>query len=161
MTATSTASALPDPDLEPEDTEAPPRRRRGRVLVLLPVLLAVAGAVWFLFLRGGEEEPPAEPEEGQVVEVAQMTVNLAGDDLHYLRFAFALVLAPDVAGPDVEPRYPLVKDAALSVAQSFTQQELRTPEGTERLRSELTARAQEVYPDGLVLRVVLTELLVQ
>lgn len=157
----ATPTALTEPDLEPEDTEAPPRRRRGRLLLLLPVLLAVAGAAWFLFLRGGEEEPPDEPEEGPVVEVAQMTVNLAGEDLHYLRFSFALVLAPEVAGADVEPRYPLVKDAALSVAQSFTQEELRTPAGTERLRSELTARARQVYPDGLVLRVVLTELLVQ
>jgi hypothetical protein len=31
----------------------------------------------------------------------------------------------------------------------------------DELRNRLTARAQEVYPDGEVVRVVLTELLVQ
>lgn len=156
---TATATALTEPEVD-EAEPAPPRSKRKLLLVLAAVVVVLAAA-WWLLLRGGDETAEAPPEDGPVVEVAQMTVNLAGDEFHYVRFAFALVLSAEALPGDVEPRFALVKDAALSVAQSFTEAELRTPEGTDRLRSELTLRAREVYPDGLVRRAVLTELLVQ
>jgi flagellar FliL protein len=155
----ATTTTLPEPDLE--ETEEPRGRSKRKLVLLLVAVLVVAGAAWWLLGRGGDEEADAEPVEGLVVEVAQMTVNLAGEDLHYVRFAFALVLAADVLPGDVERRFALLKDAALSSVQSFTEAELRTPEGTDRLRAELTRHAHDVYADGRVVRVVLTELLVQ
>lgn len=157
--AAATATSLPETETEHAEEASPGRGRK--LLLVLGVVLLVAAAAWWLFLRGGGEDEPTEPEEGLVVEVAQMTVNLAGDDFHYVRFAFALVLTDGTAPAEVEARFPLLKDAALSVAQSFTETELRTPEGTDRLRAELTRRAHDVYPEGLVLRAVLTEMLVQ
>lgn len=158
----TTATALQEAEAVDVDEPRPPRRRRRLVLVAGLVLLAAA-ALWWFVLRGGDEAGAEEPEpvEGAVVEVAQMTANLAGAELHYARFGFAVVLAEEIPPADVEGRFPLLRDAALSVVQGFSQDHLRTPEGTEQFRSELTLRARELYPDGEVLRVVITELVVQ
>lgn len=156
----------PAPDLEqptaPKEEPVPASRRRRRLLLAGAGLLAVAVVAGTLVLRGAaEDEKPAPPPEGPVVEVAQMTVNLAGTELHYARLGIAVVLRDDVVAPDVEGRFPLLQDAALSEAQALAPEVLRTPDGLQQLRERLTTRAQTVYPDGEVLRVVLTELVVQ
>lgn len=155
----ATATALQEAEtIEPGDSA--PRSRKRLLLVVLAVLLVLAAAWWFL-LRGGEEEQESAPVEGAVVEVAQMTANLAGSELHYARFGFAVVLTEDAVPADVEGRFPLLRDAALTAVQGFGQDRLRTPEGTEEFRTVLSERARALYPDGEVLRVVITELVVQ
>lgn len=154
--------AMPKPDQIADDGEDKPRRPRRRLLLVIGgALLGIALAGGVFFLRGPAEEEAAAPVDGPIVEVAQMTVNLAGSQLHYARFGFAVVLQEEFAAPDVEERFPLLQDAALSEVQTFNPDVLRTPEGLDELRGSLTARAGEVYPDGQVLRVVLTEMVVQ
>lgn len=156
--ATTKETARPDVDASVE--EDVPRRSRRKLLLIGIVLGAIAVAVAMTLLRGGEEEPEV-PVDGPVVEVSQMTANLAGSQMQYVRFGFAAVLREDVVGPDVEGRFPLLQDAALSEVQALPADVLRTPEGLQQLRDQLTSRAQDVYPDGEVLRIVLTELVVQ
>lgn len=151
---------LTDPAV-PETAPAPPRRRRKLVLVGVAVLLVAAGAAVFLRSGSDDSDPDAPAVEGAIVEVAQMTANLAGPAVHYARIGFAAVLAADVMPSDVEGRFPLMRDAALSEIGTLPADHLRTPEGVEELRNRLTARARSIYPDGQVLRIVLTELVVQ
>lgn len=157
------ATALTDLQGGEELVESPPRKSRKKLLLALVVLLAAGGAAAWFFLLGGGEEPAGDqaPVDGPVVDVEQMTANLAGPEIHYARFAFAVVLAEGKVAGDVEPRFALLKDAALSEVQQLTTAQLLTPDGADHLRTRLTERAQEIYPDGEVLRVVLTELIVQ
>lgn len=152
------------------DTETPPeKRKRGKLLVILVVVvLAAAGAIgWFALaprpVEAGSVAEPVEPPpaEGEVVEVATMTVNLADSPGRYVRVGFALVLSEGTDPTAVEARYPLLKDAALTEIGRSSGDELLTPEGVDALRQRLSKRARDVYPDGEALRVVLTELIVQ
>lgn len=134
-------------------------------------LLFVAGAL-VLFAAGGfaalkmlepaeAAEPVAEPtvEEGAVLEVAEMTASLGS--AHLARVGIAVVLSAEAVEEQVVGRFPLVKDAAIDEIASSDPARLATPEGVDDLRARLTARATTLYPDGDVLRVVLTELIVQ
>jgi flagellar protein FliL len=149
---------------------APAARGGKRKLVLVVLVLAAvaAGAVGGKMLLAGDPGVPGEevaaapaPAEGEVVTVAKLTASLAGGGSHYARVEFGAVLADTATAAAVEPRFPLLKDLALSTLMGFEPEELRTVAGADRLRQELTARAGEVFPDGEVLRIVLTELLVQ
>lgn len=137
-------------------------------LIILAVVALVAGGLGFAvfsgMLFGGDEAEASEPEpvaEGVIAEVATLTTNIGGNDPGFLRVGFAAVLAEGTVADTVADRYPLLKDAVLSEASRFTRAELETTKGLDRLRQALTERAQAIYPDGEVLRIVLTDLLVQ
>lgn len=156
----------------PEQVEDAPARRRPRwllALVAVVVLGAGGAAAWFLVLAPGpdaevEAEADAEqapPVDGAIVDVTNFTASLAGPDAHFAKVGFAVVLREDAVTEQVSPRFPLLRDAALSVLARTEAPALRSADGQDRLRADLSAAAQEVWPDGEVLRVVLTELVVQ
>lgn len=160
----------------PVEGEAP-AAGGGRVntILLVVVVLFAGAAAYGLFLKptpapaaaedaaAAEPTPEASPEpvEGEVIDVATMTINLAGEDLRYARLGFAVVLESMADPAGVAGRFPLLKDAAITEVSTFTPDELRTSDGVARLRSTLSEEAVELFPDGEVLRVVLTELIVQ
>lgn len=136
-------------------------------LVILVVLALALGAGGFMAMRmlsaPAAEEPVAEPTpvEGEVLDVAEMTATLAGDTPHLARVGFAVVLEESADSALVESKFALLKDAAVTELTESSADELVTPAGVDDLRSRLSVRARDVYPDGEVLRVVLTELVVQ
>jgi flagellar FliL protein len=147
----------------PDTTDGAPTKSRKK-LVIIALLVVVLGAAAGVFLLGGsdaEGTEPAAPVEGEVVDVAVMTTSVAGEAGTYVRVGFAAVLVEGTAAADVEAKFPLLEDAALSAASSFSGAQLRTQEGQDGLRAALTTAAGDIWPDGEVLRIVLTELLVQ
>jgi flagellar protein FliL len=142
--------------------------RKSRKLLMIAAFAAVAvaagaavttGAVPFLGAPATAEEAP--PAEGEVVDVALLTTNVGGGAGTYVRVGFAAVLQEGVTADQVGDRFALLKDAALTEVSKFDGASLATPAGQRSLRQALTARAHEIWPDGEVMRVVLTELLVQ
>lgn len=149
------------------ETEAGKGGRSPLLLVGVAVVVTLAIAAAAFFLLGGsgadasEEEEEPVPVEGAVVDVAEMTLNLAGPTISYAKVSFAAVLLDGVEEATVQGRFALLKDAAISELGTISADSLRTPEGVEELRSRLSARAAAIYPEGEVLRIVLTELVVQ
>lgn len=142
--------------------------KKSKMKIIAPIggvlLLAV---VYFVFLGGGGE---AEDEaavtttivvEGPVIEAEQMTINLADDDPRYARLKFAVVLPMGGDAAAVGERFPILKDSVLDVVIRYTADDLRQPDILDTLRGQFTAKAMEVWPDGEVIRVLITELLVQ
>jgi flagellar basal body-associated protein FliL len=155
---------------ENEETTQEPekkKKKKGKAkLFVIVALVVVVGAGAYLFLfsgsGGSEEAVAAEPVEGVVVDGATMTVALNGEDeTHFVRVSFALVLVEGADSALVGNRIQLLQDAALTLIAGYTAESLRTPEGLDTMRADLSAAAQEVYPDGEVMRVVLTEVIVQ
>jgi flagellar FliL protein len=135
--------------------------KKKLVLIVLPLVLALAGGGYFFMGRSAgspTETTIAEPVEGEVLVIDTMTVNLPED--HYAKVGFALVLSAEAAAEEVKAHLPLMQDAALEILTGFDAQELGSHDGMERLKAELTEHATEEF-EGEVLRVVLTELLVQ
>lgn len=158
MSAIDSPVAAPAPDA--------PKRSKRLLLVVVAAVVAAAAAGYVVSSRGAgapAEEAPAEAAvaEGEVLEVGTVTTNLAGSPGRYARVGVALVLAADADPVAVQGRIALVKDAALRVIGRQEAAALQTPEGSTALRAQLTEEITAVYPEGTVLRVVLTELLVQ
>lgn len=164
------AAPATSPAAAPEAGEPAPRRRRGRLLILAAVLavLVGGGAAWFLTAGASADTdadadaaPPAAVEEGEILEVGTLTTNLGGDRPAYARVGVALVLAADADPTVVEADLALVKDAAITEITRHGADELQGEDGVAALRDGLTSAVGALFEDGQVLRVVLTELLVQ
>ncbi len=138
---------------------------KKKIFVIVGALAVVGAAYFFLFAGSGgasaEEVAVEEPVEGAVIDGATMTVALLGDGDHFVRVSFAVVLVEGADSALVGNRIQILQDAALTTIAGYTAADLKTVEGLDRLRSDLTARSQDVYPDGEVIRVVLTEVIVQ
>jgi flagellar protein FliL len=157
------AMAKKEKSSENEETAegAGKKSKKKLLLIVLPLVLTLGGGGYFFMGRSADsptETTVAEPVEGEVVVVEAMTVNLPED--HYAKVGFALVLSAEAIAKEVEAHLPLMKDAALEILTGFDAEELESFEGMERLKAELSAVATEEF-EGQVLRVVLTELLVQ
>jgi flagellar basal body-associated protein FliL len=140
---------------------------KGKLIGIVGGVVVLLGAVYFLFLGGGGGGEEAGvttttvPVEGAVIEVDEMTITLSDDPVRYARLKFAVVLPEGGDTAAVGDRIPVLKDGVLDVVSAYTAAELVGPAALGVLREELSAKALEVYEDGVVLRVVLTEVLVQ
>lgn len=143
------------------------KKGKGKLIGIVGGVVVLLGAVYFLFLGGGGGEAEAGvttttiPVEGAVIESDQMTITLADDPVRYARITFAVVLPEGGDSTVVGDRMPLLKDGVLDVVAGMTAADLIGPEGLTGLRTDLTSKALEIYDEGEVLRVVLTEVLVQ
>ena len=169
-----------------EETEEKSGGNDKKMLIIgLCAGIAIVAAYFMLFAKpapaegeGEEGDPAAEaaesaevtpiavqtlpPEEGEIFEVATLTVNLDGDQMRYARVQFGIVTNGLALEPiDPLPRIPLLQDKAITTIAGFSASELRTVDGHQRLRDELTADAVEVWPAGEVIKVILYDLIVQ
>jgi flagellar FliL protein len=135
-----------------------------KIIMMVTPALAV-GAGMFFFLGGsGEAAAPTTtlaPIEGEVIAIDTMTVNLVGEEGRYARLGFAVVLDSLADSGAVGTKVPLLQDAALGIMVHYDAATLQTAEGQEQLRQELSEASVALFPDGEVLRAVLTELIVQ
>lgn len=140
---------------------------KTKILLILVVAVVIIGAGLGGFALASGPDPEAEetaeetePRDGDVVEVGELTVSLAGPDSHYARVGLAVVLAENAPQEGVADRFPLLKDAALLTIADTSADRLRSREGLEELRATLTEIAHDIYPEGEVLRVILVEAIV-
>lgn len=154
----ATIAPAPSATVEPA-----PARGRRRLLVVVLVLAAVAAtAAWFMVGPGaGTEAAADEAVEGTVLPLPPLTTTTGTSAPQHARVALALVLVEGADESAVTERAPLLQDALLREVATVDADRLRSATGSDELRENLTAHAQTIWPDGEVLRVVLTELLVQ
>ena len=145
----------------------PEKSDRSKKLIIIAVLVVLASAGGFFATKVMAAPAAATPEveptpvEGEVIEVAEMTASLNGEVPHLARVGFAVVLEESADPTVVQPKFPLLKDAAVTELAESSADVLITPEGVDDLRQRLTDRAHEIYPEGEIVRVVLTQLIVQ
>lgn len=148
----------------PTDAAASAPAGRKRTLLLVVGALVAAAAVWWFVLAPDAEAAPTTDEnveEGSIVALEPLTTTTGTDAPHHARVGIAVVLTADGDEAEVTARSPLLHDALLRHLAATDADRLRSSEGSDALRAELSAAAQEIWPDGDVARVVLTELLVQ
>ena len=138
--------------------------KKKMVMIVVPVLAVVGFMAKSTLLKGkaadAKEAKPA-PVEGEVVDVGSLTVNLADVDKHYARVGIALVLNATAHSEEIVNKVPLLKDEAITKIGAHTSAELRTGEGQEKLREELKEATEHVWHEDEVLKVALTEILIQ
>ena len=154
MTVTETVT-VGDPELE--DGEGVGRSRVLLIAVAAVLLLALAGGWWFLLA----DREPAPPSDGEVLVLPALTATTGNSTLRHARISMGIVLV-DGETPDVlERKVPILQDALLREVAEMDADQLRSREGSDQLRRQLTTDAHAIWGEEVVRRVILTELLVQ
>lgn len=157
MSATATAVA------EPAVEEA--KKKKSKLIpLLIGVVVLLAGVAVYLFLFAGGDDTPVEPTgpppEGVIIQLEPLVTTTGMETPKHARIGLAVVLVEGADATVIADRAPLLQDALLRHIAANDADTLRSAAGSDALRSYLTAAAQDIWPDGEVARVVLTELLV-
>ncbi|MDW3179337.1 MAG: flagellar basal body-associated FliL family protein [Acidimicrobiia bacterium] len=157
-------------DEENEEEEAAAAAAKKKKMIIGGVL--AAGAVYRFVLSGGEPPPDAlaavdEPVEvaiveGEIIQIPEMTLNLADkDELHFARIGLAVVL---LEGEDVTiatTKMPLVQDVVVDVIGEMTFDELREPGAKDQLREVISEQSREAFNGETVSRILFTSFVMQ
>ncbi len=113
--------------------------------------------------RSMPEAIPAEPDpvEGEIVEMEEMILNIGGEGSGYLRIGLALILEEGTSAADFESESAIAKDVAIQYLSSLSDDQLRSAEGRQQAKDELSLLLREAYGGEKVVRVLFTALVMQ
>ena len=154
---TTTTMLADDVDLEP----GKPWRVRRWLLIALACVVAAAAIVGMSALRSASADDDAVQRDGPIITLEPLTTTLGEATLRHARVTLALVLAEGQDPVTVGQRTPELQDALLREVARMDADHLRSSEGSEQLRQQLTEDARGIWGEEVVQRVLLTELLVQ
>ncbi|MEZ5408070.1 MAG: flagellar basal body-associated FliL family protein [Acidimicrobiales bacterium] len=152
---------------------------KKKIIMIVGALVLLGGVYKFVLAKPAEpassltpeelaammtpEEKAAllDPPEGEILQMEEMILNLAGPDETYLKIRLALVLDTLTVAEEFQLELPIAQDVAVQYLSSLEPDEFRSAEGREHVKQELTTRLKEAYHDEHVLRVLITELVMQ
>ena len=137
------------------DPEAPEKKGKGKLVVIVVALLLVAGAGYWFVLKPKGGSKVAKPDPGVVVKLDSIQVNLAGD--HYLKIGVALQ-ATKKAGAELDGSKALDQTIDLFSGQDMHQLARRSYR--EKMKTKLDKRLEKVY-DGDVMGAYFTDFVTQ
>jgi flagellar FliL protein len=139
--------------------------KKKLIMIVVGVALVVGIGAKFTILSGGKAKaatPVASPSPGPVIDLGNMTLNLADTPgPHYAMVGLAVELTPKAAADKITAQVPLLKDAALRTLSGLTMATLLTPAGQDGVRATLTDQAQGIFGKDSITKVLLTEVVVQ
>jgi flagellar FliL protein len=145
------------------------------VIVVVQALVAI-GLTQFLIVpklgvqgadmsgvAAGEEQTTEMPEMGVLVGLEDVIVTLKseGKKPRYLRININLEVKDGMVAQVVSSRLPQLRDMVIMACSGKTPEELSTPEGKKGLRDEIFRRIDEKMPDGTLMNVYFSDLVVQ
>lgn len=159
------------------DAELQEEKKKGGMLkwiIIAVVLLALAGGGYFAYTQffaapseetaAQEEEAqvPAEQLEGQLVPLPVFLVNLA-DPLgrRYLKLGLEVEIKDAEAQAAMDKSMAKIKDSLLLLLSSKTYDELSTMQAKIELKQDIVDRLNQIIGNGNVLRVYITEMVIQ
>lgn len=146
-------------------------------IIILVVLIGLGVGGYFgytMFLAGGDEETAAEETtagedqqameslEGQLVPLPVFLVNLA-DPLgrRYLKLGLEVEVRDPESAANMVKYEAKIKDVMLLLLSSKTYESLASMEAKVELKQEIATRLNQILGKGSVLRVYITEMVVQ
>ncbi len=147
-------------------------KKKLLILLVLVLLLAAGGgaaAYFFLFSKSEEEQeevkkPKVSPQEVGVMYKLEpaFIVNLADPEMTmYARLSVTLEVADQQVLMEVQKKEPIIRDAIIEILSNKTSEELRTPEGREKLKLEIIKRINTILVEGGVRNAYFTEFVIQ
>ena len=145
--------------------------KKGLATKLKPVFMIVAAVAGYKFFLAPKPTPApaaevsaaaeAEPEEGAIVTMPELVLNLAGPKQTYLRVGAALVLEKGVDAELLKEEVPLASDVLVDVLSAKTPEELKDPASKIALKKELSEKVRHAFHDEKVVRVIFTTFVMQ
>ncbi len=106
--------------------------------------------------------PVTDPIEGEIIELDEMILNIGtAEEPGFLRIGIALVLEELIIAKDFEAESAVAKDVVVHYLSSIDKDQLRTAEGREMAKEELSVLVREAYGNQKVVRVLFTALVMQ
>ena len=136
-------------------------------IVLAAMLVGGVGAK-FTVLSGGKASksgkatatPSPAPTPGPVIDLGDLTINLA-EPSRYALVGLAVELGKTAKPETITAQMPLLKDASVRKLSGISAAALLSLAGQDQVRAELTDQAQQIFGKDAIVRVLLTEVLVQ
>jgi flagellar FliL protein len=132
------------------------------------IALVLVAVVAYKFVGPGKSKPaPADKaaaatvEEGAVLPLPDLTLNLADPQPRYLRVGIALILEKGTSVESMKEEAPIASDVAVDVLSSKTFEELHRPGGKEEAKRQLTEKVREAFHGKKVARVIFTSFVMQ
>ena len=149
--------------------------KKKLIIILIPVLLlALLGgsfsAYKTFFAKEEKEKPPEKianeikkaEEQGVELEVGTFVANLADKDAdRYIKVTIIMEVQDEKVKEEATKRMPQIKDAINTLLFTKTSEELKSPEGIEKLKEEIIRRTNAILPLGGVKDVYFTEFIIQ
>lgn len=131
-------------EVQGETAEAPSGKKKGRVLIVIGVVVALAvcgGGAWF-FLGTGKKAEHAEKVAVSAAPPVFFTldpfvVNLAGEVQHYLQVGIDLKIADEHVKDRIKAHLPEIRNGVLLLLSSKQVDDLASLEGKNQLRAEI------------------------
>lgn len=141
------------------------KKKGGKQKIIIAVVLVVVGYKFFLAPKPAATAEGAPKKEGAVVALPELTLNLSDPEPKYLRVGIALVFwegkgggGGEGGGDDKEAS--IASDVAVDVLSAKTYTELKTLEGKEHAKTEITEHLKEELEDS-VARILFTSFVMQ
>src|SRR6266446_3320379 len=154
------------------EAEAPPKSGKGKLLLVVGLVVLVAGgagAAWYLGLLPGQKaeakeevKEAAKPAVGALLALEPFIANLGDEDgKRYLKATLQVEFFNARVPDEFTARQAQVRDLLLTLFTSKQFAEIRTPQGKALLRDEIINRINRALNRDFVKAVYFTEFIVQ
>jgi flagellar FliL protein len=148
----------------------PTRKRFGRKLILMIVLLMiVGGGVSFggYYVKTGQvlfgiDRYFKKPLEEKTFQLDSFLVNLKDDRaIHYLKTTVVLSYMEDDAKVQIEQRVSQIRDAVIQYLRGLSRNEIAQANSLEVYRLDLLTQINQIFDDEIVYNLYFTDFLIQ
>jgi flagellar basal body-associated protein FliL len=139
---------------------------KGKLIAIVIAAMLVGGVgAKFTILSGGKSGTPKPvptptPTPGPVIDLGDLTINLA-EPSRYALVGLAVELGKTADPATITTQMPLLKDAGVRKLNGMPAATLLSQAGQDQVRAELTDQAQQIFGKDKIVRVLLTEVVVQ
>jgi flagellar protein FliL len=131
-----------------------------KIIIIVAAVLVLggggAGGYYHFFMGKGHKSakaappPPPPPVKLAYVDVKEMTLRLADSDSeHYIKLSPALGV-PVAKSDEMTDKLPVVRDRIVTVVTAHTSQDLVTPAGKNKLKTELMTALHHDFQEDVV-----------
>lgn len=136
-------SATAVKEAAPADAEAPPKKSKKKLFIIIGVLvLLIGGYEAKSILMAPHYAPGQKVPNGKIIALDQITVNTA--DNHYVQLNVSLQLTTVAQTSTINADMPRFDDAVISVIGSETSTELLAPGGKDAAKAAMLKAFQKI-----------------
>ncbi|WML43709.1 flagellar basal body-associated protein FliL [Neobacillus sp. PS3-40] len=130
------------------------------LIILVSIALIGGGAAYYVIHKGQESKDPSIDDILKTsVDVAEITTNLKGDD--YIKISFKIQTDSKAAKDELTKRDFQVKNIIIEELSEKKAHDLQGKVGKLQLENMLRSKINELMQDGKVVKVYITESLLQ
>jgi flagellar basal body-associated protein FliL len=153
-------------DIAAAQEGAAKKKGKGKLVAIVIAAMLVGGiGAKFTVLSSGKAgtpkpTPTPTPTPGPVIDLGDLTINLA-EPSRYALVGLAVELGKTADPATITTQMPLLKDAGVRKLNGLPAATLLSSAGQDTVRAELTDQAQQIFGKDKIVRVLLTEVVVQ